>query len=91
MNYLADISFPMQVHAKFRYRQEDQPVTIERIDDATLNVVYPQGIRSVTPGQEAVFYDGDVMLGGGVIDTVYQNGEDIAQKIRNQLEVTHGI
>lgn len=91
MNYLADISFPMQVHAKFRYRQEDQPVTIERMDDTTLNVVYPQGIRSVTPGQEAVFYDGDVMLGGGVIDTVYQNGEDIAQKIRNQLEVTHGI
>jgi len=91
MNYLADITFPMQVNAKFRYRQEDQPVTIERIDDNTLNVVYPQGIRSVTPGQEAVFYDGDVMLGGGVIDTVYQNGEDVAQKIRNKLEVTHGI
>ena len=86
MNYLADISFPMQVSAKFRYRQEDQPVLIDRVDDQTINVTYPQMIRSVTPGQEAVFYDGDVMLGGGVIDTVYRDGEDIAEKIRRKLE-----
>ena len=91
MNYLADISFPMQVSAKFRYRQEDQPVTIERIDDTSLLVSYPQTVRSVTPGQEAVFYDGDVMLGGGVIESVYQNGEDIAEKIRRQLENVHVI
>ena len=91
MNYLADISFPMQVSAKFRYRQEDQPVTIDRIDENSVKVSYPQTVRSVTPGQEAVFYDGDVMLGGGVIDSVFQNGEDIAEKIRTQLEKVHGI
>ncbi len=91
MNVLADMDLPMQVHAKFRYRQEDQPVTLERVDENTVRVSFPQGIRSVTPGQEAVFYDGDVMLGGGVIDTVYQDGIDIAQKIRDQLEVNHGV
>ena len=86
MNYLADITFPMNVNAKFRYRQEDQPVTIERIDENTLNVTYPQMIRSVTPGQEAVFYDGDVMLGGGVIQKTFRDGTDIAEQIREQLE-----
>ena len=38
----------------------------------------------MTPGQEAVFYLGDEMLGGGVIETVEQNGMDLMQKIREK-------
>lgn len=62
----------MKVTAKFRYRQSDNDVTIKFIGDE-LFVTYPQGIRAVTPGQAAVFYQGDVCLGGGFIKEVYKN------------------
>lgn len=61
--------------AKFRYRQPDQDVEIEWIDDETLRVKYPQGVRAVTPGQAAVFYDGEVCLGGGFIKEVFKDGK----------------
>ena len=34
-------------------------------------------VRAVTPGQAVVFYDGDVCLGGAIIDEVYKNGEKL--------------
>lgn len=61
--------------AKFRYRQEDNDVTIKFIDDNTIEVIYPQGVRAVTPGQAVVIYEGEVCLGGGIIDKVYQDEE----------------
>jgi len=57
--------------AKFRYRQIDVPVEIEFIDDLTLQVRFKELVRAVTPGQAAVFYDGEVCFGGGTIATVY--------------------
>lgn len=59
--------------AKFRYRQQDNEVTLKWLDEQTLEVTYPQGVRAVTPGQAAAFYEGDVCVGGGFIDTVYQD------------------
>ncbi len=61
--------------AKFRYRQPDQDVTIEWLDDTTLMIHYPQKIRAVTPGQVCAIYDGDVCLGSGFISEAYSNGE----------------
>ncbi|MDY3234340.1 MAG: tRNA 2-thiouridine(34) synthase MnmA [Erysipelotrichaceae bacterium] len=84
MNWLMDFTEPADCHGKFRYRQPDQDCRIERVDDTTLKVTYPQLIRSMTPGQEAVFYDGDRVIGGGVIDQVFRNGEDLMQKIRER-------
>lgn len=84
MNYLADIPEVLHCTAKFRYRQPDQPVTIYKLNDQELKVVYDEPIKSVTPGQEAVFYDGDVMIGGGVIDTVLRDKEDLMEKICNE-------
>lgn len=74
-NTLADFDLPKQANCKFRYRQQDNPVTIEK-DDTTglLLVKYPQKIKAVTPGQQAVFYDGDICLGGGVIEKTFING-----------------
>ena len=60
---------PCHVTAKFRYRQPDQPVTVTRIGEE-LHFTFDKPQRAVTPGQSAVLYDGDVCLGGGIIETV---------------------
>lgn len=61
--------------AKFRYRQEDNEVTIHFVnnDEIILNFVHP--VKAVTPGQAAVLYDEKgVCLGGGLIkDTFFEN------------------
>jgi tRNA-uridine 2-sulfurtransferase len=61
--------------AKFRYRQEDNKVTVRILDGDKVQVLFHEPIRAVTPGQAVVFYNGDECLGGGTIDTVYKNGE----------------
>ena len=66
--------------AKFRYRQKDHPVTIE-FKNNSLIVKYVHPIASVTPGQEAVFYQGDVCLGGGVIEETFRNGLTMSQRL----------
>lgn len=71
--------------AKFRYRQPDQDITLRFLDEKTVFLSYSQGISSVTPGQEAVFYQGDVCLGGGVIEDVFSKGITIEEKIAKRL------
>lgn len=56
--------------AKFRYRQMDVPVEIEFLNSSTISVRFKELVRAVTPGQAAVFYDGEVCLGGGTISVV---------------------
>jgi tRNA-specific 2-thiouridylase len=56
--------------AKIRYRQQDQPMLIESIDDNRMRIKFEQPQRAVTPGQSVVLYDGNVCLGGGVIETM---------------------
>ncbi|MGG1575948.1 tRNA 2-thiouridine(34) synthase MnmA [Fictibacillus sp. NRS-1165] len=64
--------------AKFRYRQPDKGVTVTQLDNGTLEVVFDEPQRAITPGQAVVFYDGDVCLGGATIDEVIKNGEPIS-------------
>jgi tRNA-specific 2-thiouridylase len=66
--------------AKFRYRQKDHPVTI-RFDNDSMIVTYDYPIASVTPGQEAVFYLGEICLGGGVIEETFKNGLTMPQRL----------
>ena len=61
--------------AKFRYRQKDVNVKVKFISNDTLEVIYDEKSKAVTPGQAAVFYDGDVVLGGGTIDQVFMDEE----------------
>ena len=52
--------------AKIRYRQKEEPCTVTVCGDGvTIEFDSPQ--RAVTPGQSAVLYDGDTVLGGGII------------------------
>ncbi len=55
--------------AKFRYRQPDQKVTV-KVFPNTCQVEFEKPQRAITPGQAVVFYQKEVCLGGGIIDTV---------------------
>ena len=59
---------PGALAAKTRYRQADAACTISDIEGAGFRLTFPEAQWAVTPGQSAVLYDGDVCLGGGVID-----------------------
>lgn len=86
-----DYQIPTTCTAKFRYRQPDQDIQLKQLDQSTALVSYPQGIASVTCGQEAVFYDGHICLGGGVIDQVFKEDKDLEQMILERFaEVQHG-
>ncbi len=65
------------IQCKFRYRQADNAVNIQKLDETSAVLTYPDKIRSVTPGQQAVFYKDGELLGGGVIETVYRDGIDV--------------
>lgn len=58
--------------AKTRYRQPDQACTVLALDETgdTIKVVFDEPQRAVTPGQSCVFYQDDICLGGGVIQTI---------------------
>ena len=53
--------------AKIRYRQKEQWATVSPTGADTVHIVFDEPQRAITPGQAAVLYDGDVVLGGGTI------------------------
>ena len=53
--------------AKVRYRQKEQSATVISIGKHTVKVIFDEPQRAVTPGQAAVLYSGDIVLGGGTI------------------------
>ena len=57
----------IRVTAKVRYQAKPAPATVVPISDSTVKVIFDQPQRSVTPGQAVVFYDGDIVVGGGTI------------------------
>lgn len=59
---------PLKCTAKFRYRQPDQGVTVQFLGDGRCEVRFDKPQKAITPGQAVVFYDGDVCLGGAIID-----------------------
>src|SRR5258706_7286288 len=58
---------PIRTFAKIRHKHEPAPATIEALDAPTARVTFDAPQRAITPGQAAVFYDGDIVLGGGWI------------------------
>ena len=66
---------PDKCTAKFRYRGEDYPVELEYLDNNKIMVYYKEGVKSVTPGQACVLYDGDECLGCGFISDIYKDNE----------------
>ncbi|MBZ5722252.1 MAG: tRNA 2-thiouridine(34) synthase MnmA [Acidobacteriia bacterium] len=58
---------PMRVTVKIRHRHEGAPATVEKSGDDELLATFDQPQRAITPGQAAVFYNGDIVVGGGWI------------------------
>jgi tRNA-specific 2-thiouridylase len=70
LNWIAfdRLDMPMQVRAKVRYSAKEADATITPLNDGTIQVGFAVPQRAITPGQSIVFYAGEVVLGGGVID-----------------------
>ena len=68
-NWIAfeSLHVPIRCTAKTRYSQTEADATIFPLPNGRAEVVFDQPQRAVTAGQSAVFYDGDVVVGGGVI------------------------
>ena len=59
---------PVRCAVKIRYRTREQAATVYPEENGRGRIVFDAPQRAVTPGQAAVFYDGDTVLGGGTIE-----------------------
>ena len=68
LNWIAveDLKEPMKVTAKIRYSHKGASATVYP-EGESVRVVFDEPQRAITPGQAAVFYDGDIVVGGGTI------------------------
>ena len=57
----------MQVCAKIRYNQKEQPATVIQIDENTIQVTFCEPQKAIAKGQAVVLYQGDIVVGGGTI------------------------
>ena len=59
---------PLRVEAKIRYSAAPAPATVEQTSPDTVSLRFDTPQRAITSGQSVVFYDGDTVIGGGIID-----------------------
>ncbi len=59
----------LKVEAKVRYNMRAKPAKIEMREDLKLTLVFDEPERAITPGQSVVFYQGDLLIGGGAIES----------------------
>ena len=69
MNWIAfdTLNEPIRANVKIRFRASEQPATISPNDDGSVTIIFDEPQRSVTPGQSAVIYKENTVLGGGRI------------------------
>ena len=65
-----ELTGPIRVLAKTRYRQLEQPATVFPEENGYARVEFDAPQRAITPGQAVVLYDGDIVIGGGTITEV---------------------
>lgn len=64
----AKITKPLKVRAKIRYKHKEAKALLTPLDTDQILVEFEKPQRAITPGQSVVFYDKDVVVGGGIID-----------------------
>lgn len=69
LNWIAfgDVTGPVRCKAKIRYKQKEADAVIEKTAEDKVRVKFDEPQRGITCGQAVVFYDGDIVLGGGKI------------------------
>ena len=88
INWIGQTKEEDEIQCKFRYRQNDNEVHLKKLDDHTAILSYPQKVKAVTPGQQAVFYRNGELLGGGTIEKTYLDGQDVTEALYQR--VSHG-
>ena len=64
---LPELTAPLRVTAKTRYSQRESAAVLEPLPGGQVRLTFDEPQRAITPGQAVVFYDGDVVVGGGII------------------------
>lgn len=62
------IPSPIKIKAKIRYNQKEQPATAVQIAPDRIKIIFDEPQRAITSGQSVVMYDGDIVVGGGIIE-----------------------
>ncbi|PAX53374.1 tRNA 2-thiouridine(34) synthase MnmA [Brunnivagina elsteri] len=68
---IAEPSSPIRAEVQVRYRTKAVPVTVVPLENSRVRIVFDEPQFSITPGQAAVWYDGEKVLGGGIIEKFY--------------------
>ena len=70
VNYLNKEIIPRAIHCsvKLRYSQPEQPALLESMENGDVKSVFPSPQKKVAKGQSAVFYQGDIIIGGGEVN-----------------------
>jgi tRNA-specific 2-thiouridylase len=63
----ASLEAPIRAIVKIRHRHEPAAATVDPIDETSARIIFDEPQRAVTPGQAAVCYSDEVVLGGGWI------------------------
>lgn len=67
-NFISEtLKTPFRCKAKIRYRHKEQPAVAIPLENGGIKIIFDEPQRAVTPGQSAVLYDGDIVIGGGII------------------------
>ena len=64
---IARLEAPLRAAVKTRYSHREEAATLYPLEDGAIEIVFEAPQRAITPGQAAVFYDGDIVIGGGTI------------------------
>jgi tRNA-specific 2-thiouridylase len=63
---------PIEATVKIRYKDSGDKAVIEQINDENIKVTFDNPKKAITPGQSAVFYDDNRVIGGGIIDKIIE-------------------
>ena len=87
INWLMEpVRASLECTAKFRYRQKDEKVTLVYQENGAYTIRYHRNIASVTPGQQVVFYQGDVVIGGATIDDVFLEEIGLSKRLEDNID-----
>src|SRR6266542_3667924 len=75
---------PFRAGVRVRHRSVEAPATIHSRGSGSARVVFDTPVRAVAPGQSSVFYDGDVVVGGGVIKSSQSDRKAIASGLQHE-------